>query len=108
MNKILALISLSMAILTCLSVSANSDANYHEWQLKKLLRPTPVERLSERKGRIFIYDGLHDKDIETALDTEFGRVENMMFVRSVVTDDSGLPKRDKITGESITEDDGCD
>jgi hypothetical protein len=55
-----------------------------------------------------IYDGLTDRDVERAFDEQFDRLEHMMFIRVVVTDDSGKARRSG-TGEVVTEsDDGCD
>ena len=56
---------------------------------------------------MLIFDGLRDTDVEQAMQTEFERVGNMMFVRTVVTDRSGALLQDK-TGGYVTEDDDCD
>jgi hypothetical protein len=61
----------------------------------------------EQRGRIMIYDGLTDKQIAMALDTQFDRIESMMFVRTIVTNDEGDAMRDNETGQVIVEDDGC-
>ena len=45
---------------------------------------------------------------EPTHDEQFDRLEHMMFIRVVVTDDSGKARRSE-TGEIVTEsDDGCD
>jgi hypothetical protein len=54
-----------------------------------------------------IYDGLTDKQIAKAMDTQFDRIESMMFVRTIVTNDEGNAVRDSETGQVIVEDDGC-
>lgn len=98
-------------VLTVSSHAVNSDSadnDYHEWQLQKLLDPTPWELALEDAGRVYIYDGLKDSDIEYAMDAQFDRIAHMMFVRTVVTDDSDRPLRDQITGNFVVEDDDCD
>jgi hypothetical protein len=55
-----------------------------------------------------IYDGLTDRDVERAFHEQFDRLEHMMFIRVVVTGDSGKARRSE-SGEVVTEsDDGCD
>ena len=53
----------------------------------------------EQRGRIMIYDGMTDTQITKAMDTQFDRIESMMFVRTIVTNNE--------TGELMVEDDGC-
>jgi hypothetical protein len=76
-------------------------------ELRRLLQPTPGELAQERKGRIYIYDGVRDVDIETAMDSEFDRIEHMMFIRVRKTDGNGEAIRDPNTGKFQVEDDGC-
>ena len=62
--------------------------------------------LLETADQIVIYDGLRDTTVKKAFDTNFNRIENMMFTRVIVTDESGQPELD-VTGNVIIEDDGC-
>jgi len=78
-----------------------------EIELRRLFEPTPAERAREAEGRIYIYDGLRDKDIEQAIDQEFDRVESMMFIREKKTDEKGKVRKNPDTGEAIVQDDGC-
>jgi hypothetical protein len=78
-----------------------------EIEMRRLFEPTPAELSAEQEGRIYIYDGLRDTDIERALEEEFDRVENMMFIRTIKTDKDGEIKRDKESGEAEVDDDGC-
>jgi hypothetical protein len=55
-----------------------------------------------------IYDGLSDRQVATAMDQHFERIQSMMFTGIVVTDAAGEPQTDPVTGEIITENDGCD
>ena len=38
----------------------------------------------------------------------FNRVQGMMFINTVVTDDNGKPLKDPETNKVVTENDGCD
>jgi hypothetical protein len=41
------------------------------------------------------------------MDTQYDRIESMMFVRTIVTNDEGNAMHDSETGQVIVEDDGC-
>jgi hypothetical protein len=91
------------------AATANADSSpVMNWQMVRLFEPTQADLHAEAKGRVMIYDGLTDRDVERAFDEQFDRLEHMMFIRVVVTDDSGKARRSG-TGEVVTEsDDGCD
>ena len=55
-----------------------------------------------------IYDGLKDNDVGRAMDEHFHRVDHMMFTNVVLTSNDGELLRDPVTGEVMTEEDGCD
>lgn len=78
----------------------------NKWQLARLFEPTQNERRLEDKGYIMIYDNLPDKTVDKAMDSDFDRIENMMFTRVVITDEEGLPQLDE-SGNIAKEDDGC-
>jgi hypothetical protein len=75
--------------------------------LRRLFEPTEAEREEEATGRIYIYDGLRDIDVERAMRDEYDRIENMMFIREKKTDGKGEVLKDPATGEDVGEDDGC-
>jgi hypothetical protein len=77
------------------------------WQEKMLFNPSASQLELEKRGRIMIYDGLKDTQITRAMDTQFDRVQSMMFVRTIATDSRGETLRDKETGDVVVEDDGC-
>ena len=79
-----------------------------DWQLRRLHEPSVSELHSERQGRIVIYDGLKDTQVEEAMDQEYDRIRSMMFIRTVVTDSQGEPLRDAQTGQLMVEEDDCD
>lgn len=98
--------------LATLSVFSNltlaDDDPARSWQLSLLFNPGEQQYEMESRGRVFIYDGLRDSEVERALDEQYDRVESMMFVNTVITDEDGVPMRDEDTGEMLVEDDGCD
>ncbi|MET0008659.1 MAG: hypothetical protein ABW124_18130 [Candidatus Thiodiazotropha sp. 6PLUC9] len=79
-----------------------------EWQIRRLMQPTQSEVSAESDGEIVIYDKLTDRQVSKAMDKHFSRIEAMMFTSIVITDNTGKPKVDAITGELIVENDGCD
>ena len=52
-----------------------------EIERRRLLDPTSGELRAEATSRVYIYEGLRDRDVERALEEEFKRVQNMMFIR---------------------------
>jgi hypothetical protein len=78
-----------------------------DWQSNALFEPSARQLERERAGWVTIYDGLTDRQVARALDTQFHRVEAMMFVNVVQTDDVGEPLRDAVTGEILSDSD-CD
>ena len=76
-------------------------------ELRRLFEPTEAEREEDASGRIYIYDGLRDIDVERAMRDEYDRIENMMFVREKKSDEQGGVLKDPATGEDVVEDDGC-
>jgi hypothetical protein len=76
-----------------------------QWQYNRLFSPSPADRKFEERGDVIIYDGLTDIEVNKALDEHFDRIQNMMFTRTVVTDENGNPKIDPVTGNKVVEDD---
>jgi predicted transcriptional regulator len=91
-----------------LMLSENSLAgDVRDIELRRLFEPTEAEREEESTGRIYIYDGLRDFDVERAMRDEYDRIENMMFIREKKTDGKGEVLKNPATGEDVVEDDGC-
>jgi hypothetical protein len=91
--------SAAMLIYLCttgLSFASTSDPG--GWNRNQLLNPSAGQLKAEQHGRVAIYDGLHESTVDRALDTQFGRIQNMMFVRVTHTTPEG--------GEWV--DDECD
>lgn len=85
-----------------------ADGTDREWQLEMLFEPSDQQLELEKRGRVMIYSGLQDTDIERAMRQQFGRVGSMMFIRTVVTDKQGEVERDQASGAPIVQDDGCE
>ena len=62
------------------AAEASAKTNLEQWQLRRLNAPTERELAHERKGRVYIYDGLSDREVDHALSAHFDRIEYMMFV----------------------------
>jgi len=76
----------------CLSGIALSPGNVEaadSWYENQLLHPSTHQLEAEQRGSVAIYDGLHESIVDTALDTQFERIENLMFVRVAHTTPDG-------------------
>ena len=99
-------ILISLPMLACATVALGAPS-LTEWQLDRLFDPSPKQLAQERSGQIFIYDGLTEQHLAAALERQFNRVDSMMFVNVIKTDERGEPLTDPDTGMPVTEDDGC-
>jgi hypothetical protein len=111
----LALISsvgaMAASILSCADPGLRNyqdpDQALHEWQLQRLMDPSPRDLEKEHTGYVYIYDGLTQREVEAALETQFSRIQNMMFVGTVKTDASGKPLKDPDSGKYVQESGSC-
>jgi len=87
---------LAVVLLVPFSTPAGADDAY---QYKVLFSPGSSQLKAEARGRVMIYDGLEDAEVERAFDEQFDRVEHMMFVRT---------RHAEPDGEVSYADDGCD
>ena len=55
-----------------------------DWQTQRLFHPKEHHLQQERRGQVFIYDGLREATVDQAMDKQFGRIDNMMFIRTVL------------------------
>ena len=104
MNKTFKCVFLTRLLLLSVEPWAAAD----DWQLRMLNQPSEAQLALEKKGRVFIYDGLTDVQVEKAVDQQFERMGSMMFVRTVLTDRNGERLTDPESGAVMVEDDGCD
>jgi hypothetical protein len=100
--------TISLLLIALQIPTALGDESADDWQNRRLMQPSSEEISWERAGNIMIYDGLTDRQVAGAMDGQFQRIESMMFTRIIVTDHRGTPAEDPVTGELITENDGCD
>jgi hypothetical protein len=77
------------------------------WQIRRLMEPTPAELAREMAGEVVIYDSLTDEEVEAAMTAHPERIRNMMFLGTIVTDDTGEAFFDPLGRGFIREDDGC-
>jgi hypothetical protein len=77
------------------------------WQQNALFNPGSFVKYREQKGLVTIYDGLAETEVNRFLDTQFDRIENVMFTRVKLTDASGAVRKNA-DGSAIVQDDGCD
>ena len=82
-------------------------ADVSDIELRRLFEPTAAELTAEASGRIYIYEGLRDIDVERAMGEEFKRVESMMFIRTKKTTETGGIAKDPGKGTATVQDDGC-
>lgn len=80
---------------------AHSPAAPSDFQMQRLLSPSPQQRASEERGSVYIYDSLEIGQVNDALDQQFDRMQNMMFIRINHLPPTGA-------GPAEVEDDGCD
>ena len=86
-------------------VWADENTADHQWQLQMLFNPGIEQLQIESRGRVFIYNGETSADIDQAMDRQYGRIENMMFVNTVWTNAQGDTMVDPVTGEPVVDDD---
>ena len=102
-------IVVSALVVLAIIIAHPAMATADSWQERMLFSPTPAQlEVEQSRGRIMIYDGLKDIQVANALDSQFSRIENMMFTGTVVTDEQGETLVDEATGEVVVEQDGCD
>jgi hypothetical protein len=103
--------AMAVSLLSCADPGTRKyqdpDKALHDWQVQRLMDPSPRDLENEHKGYVYIYDGLTGREVDTALKTQFPRIQNMMFVGTVKTDALGKPLQDSESGQYIQESGGC-
>jgi hypothetical protein len=107
---------ISLGSLTAMPLAgAQHDGDHHleathadNWQLRRLMSPTADELAREARGEVMLYDGLTDKQVDAAMSANFDRIGSMMFLGTIVTDESGegVPASDGSMTYAL-EDGGC-
>jgi hypothetical protein len=91
-------------------VHADDDAQItylDSWSKKQMFVPSYSLLRAEAKGRITIVSSATDIQVGEFMDKHFNRIDNMMFVSTIVTNDSGEIAYDEDSGEPQVEDDEC-
>jgi hypothetical protein len=103
--------AMTVSLLSCADPGVRKyqdpDQALHDWQVQRLMEPSPRDLEKEHKGYVYIYDGLTEREVNTALNTQFPRIQNMMFVGTVKTDTSGKPLKDPGSGNYVLESGSC-
>jgi len=104
LNRVGSLVT-SSALLWCVVVYADQHEDHvipeDRYDLRRLMQPSAAELASEERGHIHIYDSLEINEVNAALDQNFERIQNMMFIRI-----NHLPATG--SGPAEVEDDGCE
>lgn len=59
------------------------------WEQVQLFDPSDALVRAESKGRVTIYDGVYQEDVDRAMDEQFDRIDRMMFIRTMHRADTG-------------------
>ncbi len=102
-NAVYTMVSAVIITLAGAQPAAAADS----WQQRMLFDPPSSQLDAEARGRVMIYDGMTESQIASAMDSQFDRIESMMFVRTIHTDDQGAVLHDPDTGAVEADDDGC-
>ena len=86
MNKQQATMAIFVSVLAMAPLQAKAQGSFQE---RMLFSPGPEILQAEARGRVMIYDGLRSDTVERALDQQFGRIDSMMFVRTVYVQENG-------------------
>jgi hypothetical protein len=98
----------SMTFQPVYSAQVDDQPFYDSYQLALLYNPTAAQLQMEQQGRVNIYVGMTDKQVDSVMDRQFDRIDSMMFVSVIRTDEAGNTLKDENTGEVLVEEDGCD
>jgi hypothetical protein len=80
MNKMAIRGTIAAAVTGC-ALGGQALADSMSWQERRLFTPTEGQLMAERRGQVMIYDQLDADVVDKALDSNFQRVQNMMFIR---------------------------
>lgn len=94
-----ALALLAAALGSSVAPAHAAGGGYSAYQQKVLFEPGQSVLKAESRGRVNIYDGLDESQVDRAMDEQFERIEHMMFVRTRSVAEDGTP---------AYADDGCD
>jgi hypothetical protein len=87
------------AVLLLGSTMTSPSYAFEDYYQKLLFEPSDAVLEAETAGRVTIYDGLRYVTVMRAMNEQFDRIDNMMFVGTVIEQEDG---------ELAVEEDGCD
>ena len=99
---------LALAACPCAAVAGESPSR--DWQMEMLFSPTPQQiEMEQRKSKVFIYSQVKQPELDRALDAQFGRIEHMMFINTLVQKPQPKTNATNPTAQSawVEQDDGC-
>ena len=91
-DAVMNLKSIAASAITLCSLVWNPGAiaaEYEEWQLAMLFDPSAGQLKVEERGRVFIYEGIKSTDVQRVLDSQFHRLDSMMFIRTKFVNKDG-------------------
>ena len=80
LNKIIGSTAFSILLGLGASQTLVADDSLDQFYRTVLLNPSKAIQVAEARGRVIIYDGLDNEVVDRAMDSQFDRIENMMFV----------------------------
>ena len=98
-GNIFLIFGFSVAVAALINLPLHADDALDKYYRDILFNPGKPILTAESRGRVTIYDGIESSIIDEAMDSQFDRIENMMFVgiKHILPD-----------GQVEVEDDGCD
>ncbi len=72
---------------------------YSQVDERLLLNPDPVQIKQEHLGKVIIYEKVRERTVDEALDNNFARIDNMMFVKTVIETGNGELEMEDDCGE---------
>ena len=107
-RRLLSLVVMSVSFITATYTPSSIAGDFlQQWFQNRLFAPTEQQLTQEQNGKVVIYDGMYDVEVNRAMETQFDRIEYMMFIGTVITNQEGEPLRDNETGDLMKEDGDC-
>jgi hypothetical protein len=94
LNKIIGSTAFSILLGLGASQTLVADDSLDQFYRTVLLNPSKAIQVAEARGRVTIYDGLDNEVVDRAMDSQFDRIENMMFVGIRRTQPDGSVEQD--------------
>ena len=109
MHTSIFILTTAMALGLGSASAAAQGKDLRDIELRRLFEPTPAELRQEQSGRVYIYDGLKEADIDRAMREQFQRVDSMMFIRVKPASAPREPDQPNTPVPATTyyQDDGC-